>query len=137
MKRLISTAVAFALTLGLLTGCGGADRPTGVEVSGTVTLGGKPVEAGLVTFLAHDGRTTAAELKVGGRFTLSNAPTGKVYVGVNTQMLRGQEQLKLKQTKEKEKGGFFLVPARYADPKSSGLTEAIERAKTLEIKLSP
>jgi hypothetical protein len=137
MKQPIPAAAAFALAAVMLAGCGGGGSADGVEVSGSVTLGGTPVEAGLVTLLADDGRTASAELKEGGRFSLPNAPRGKVYVGVNTQMLRGREQLTVKQTKGKEKGGFLHVPARYADPKSSGLTEVIEPGKALEIKLDP
>jgi hypothetical protein len=137
MKRLIATAVAFGLAAGILTGCGGNGSSEGVDVSGTVVLGGKPVEAGLITFLTDDGKTASAELQEGGKFSLSNAPAGKVYIGVNTQMLRGQERLNLKQSKGKERGGHLQVPPRYADPKTSGLTKVLEAGKTIEIKLTP
>jgi hypothetical protein len=131
-----------ALIVGLgmsisLMGCGSGSSSTGVTVSGKVLLGDKPVEAGLVTFVTDDGRSSSAQLGPGGQFTMTNAPTGKVYVGVNTQMLRGQQQLHLQQSKGKEVLSYVEVPPRYADPKSSGLTEVVEAGKTLEIRLRP
>lgn len=121
-----------------ILGCGGNNNSnSGVTVSGRVLLGDKPVEAGLVTIVTDDGRSASASLGPGGQFTMTNAPTGQVYIGVNTQMLRGQQQLHLKQSKGKEQLQFVEVPARYADPKSSGLTEIIEAGKTIEIRLRP
>ncbi len=128
---------ALVLVIGV-AGCGGGGSSSaGVTVTGKVLLGDKPVEAGLVTFVTDDGRSASAQLGPGGEFTMTNAPTGKVYVGVNTQMLRGQQQLHLQQSKGKEVLQFVDVPPRYADPKSSGLTEVIEAGKTIEIRLRP
>jgi hypothetical protein len=135
-----STALRWAalvLVIGV-AGCGGGGSSNaGVTVTGKVLLGDKPVEAGLVTFVTDDGRSASAQLGPGGEFTMTNAPVGKVYVGVNTQMLRGQQQLHLQQSKGKEVLQFVEVPPRYADPKSSGLTEVIEAGKTIEIRLRP
>lgn len=137
MNRWVYAVALFGLFAGLLTGCGKGGSAQGVAVTGTVTLGDKPVEAGLVTFLTDDGKTASAELQDGGKFSLANAPVGKVYIGVNTQMLRGQSRQNLKQSKGKEKGTFLEVPPRYADPKTSGLTETIEAGKELKIRISP
>ncbi|MCS7022222.1 MAG: hypothetical protein NZ703_11795 [Gemmataceae bacterium] len=127
----------WSLVLASLTGCGGNATSNGVTVNGKVYLGDKPVEAGLVTFVTDDGRSASAQLGPGGQFTMTNAPTGKVYIGVNTQMLRGQQLLHLKQSKGKENLEYIDVPARYADPKTSGLTEVVEAGKTIEIRLRP
>jgi hypothetical protein len=134
---------SLVLTVGLvfstsLTGCGGSSSSAaGVTVQGKVLLGDKPVEAGLVTFVTDDGRSSSAQLGPGGQFTMTNAPTGKVYIGVNTLMLRGQQQLHLQQSKGKESLQFLEVPPRYADPKSSGLTEVVKAGKVIEIRLQP
>lgn len=128
---------ALVLAIGIVGCGGGGSSNAGVTVTGKVLLGDKPVEAGLVTFVTDDGRSASAQLGPGGEFTMTNAPTGKVYVGVNTQMLRGQQQLHLQQSKGKEVLQFVDVPPRYADPKSSGLTEVIEAGKTIEIRLRP
>jgi hypothetical protein len=118
-------------------GCSSHSSNSGVTVSGRVLLGDKPVEAGLVTFITDDGHSASASLGEGGHFTMTNAPVGRVYVGVNTQMLRGQQQLHLQQSKGKERLQFVDVPARYADPKTSGLTITVEPNKTIEINLRP
>lgn len=109
----------------------------GVTVSGKVFLGDKPVEAGLVTFVTDDGRSSSAQLGSGGQFTMTQAPLGKVYIGVNTQMLKGQRQLHQQQSKGKDVPSFVEVPARYADPKTSGVTEVVQAGKTIEIRLRP
>ncbi|MBA2225654.1 MAG: hypothetical protein N3E46_00880 [Gemmataceae bacterium] len=136
-RRVAAFLLAAASCALSLTGCGGGSSSAGVSVTGKVLLGDKPVEAGLITFVTDDGRSASAQLGPGGEFTLPNAPTGKVYIGVNTQMLRGQQQLHLQQSKGKEVLQFVDVPPRYADPKSSGLTEVIEAGKTIEIRLRP
>ena len=120
-----------------VAGCGSGSSSAGVTVTGKVLLGDKPVEAGLVTFVTDDGRSASAQLGPGGEFTMTNAPIGKVYIGVNTQMLRGQQQLHLQQSKGKEVFQFVEVPPRYADPKSSGLTDVVEAGKTITIRLRP
>jgi len=109
-----------------------------LTVSGKVYLGDKPVEAGLVTFLSEDGRIASAELGPGGQFTMKNAPTGKVYIGVDTQMVEGEKQNLLHRSKGKEVLRYVGVPLRYANPKTSGLTEElIEAGKTINLRLKP
>jgi hypothetical protein len=54
-------------------------------VSGSVSLDGKPVTAGVVTFMAVDRSNTAsAEITPEGTYTIADAPTGEVVVCVRT-----------------------------------------------------
>ena len=66
---------------------------------------------------------------------MKNAPTGKVYIGVDTQMVEGEKQNLLHRSKGKELLRYVDVPLRYANPKTSGLTEMIEAGKTIELRL--
>jgi len=54
-------------------------------VSGSVSLDGKPVTAGVVTFVAADRSNTAsAEITPTGTYAIADAPTGEVIVCVRT-----------------------------------------------------
>jgi len=121
----------------IISACTNNTSNTTLTVSGKVYLGDKPVEAGLVTFLSEDGRISSAELGPGGQFTMKNAPTGKVYIGVDTQMVEGEKQNLLHRSKGKEVLRYVDVPLRYANPKTSGLTELIEAGKTIDLRLKP
>jgi hypothetical protein len=63
-----------------LAGCG--DHMTG-EVSGTVTLGGTPVQAGAITFIPVDGKTgTAGGAIKEGRYS-ARVPVGLMKVSIS------------------------------------------------------
>ncbi len=67
--------VVFAVVLALLAGCGPA-RPKKVQVSGTVTMDGKPLQKGEIYFMVPEGGTPPDILPVNnGKFD------GKVTVG--------------------------------------------------------
>jgi hypothetical protein len=137
--RLVRLSAA-GLLAALLTGCGGDDGKggtfNGVEVSGTVTYDGQPVEDGLVTVTTDDGKSSSAKLEDGGKFTLPNAPTGPVKIGVNTQMAKAEAMMNQKESKGKMKVKLVEVPAKYAQPSTSGLTDTITAGKPLDIKIN-
>lgn len=130
---------AAGLVAALLVGCGGGDGKggtfNGVEVSGTVTYDGQPVEDGLVTVTTDDGKSASARLEDGGKFTLPNAPTGPVKIGVNTQVAKSEAMMNQKESKGKIKTKVLDVPAKYAQPNTSGITDTITAGKPLEIKI--
>ena len=71
------------LALGLLSGCGGGEGPTGT-VSGKVTLDGEPVTSGEIGFISAEGFSAIAEIGSGGSFTIAeNMPVGKYTVTVS------------------------------------------------------
>ncbi len=54
-------------------------------VSGTVTIDGKPVTAGVVTFVAVDQSNAASsEITPEGTYSIADAPTGEVVISVRT-----------------------------------------------------
>lgn len=55
-----------------LVGCGGSDFPKTFKVTGTVTLGGKPVDGAMVTFVPSSGQKVAiGSTNADGQFKLS------------------------------------------------------------------
>ena len=86
------------------------DPPKGDAVAGTVTLDGKPLPGGTVTFASKDGTTVAAEVKDGAYKTA--LPAGEYGVGV----------------------AGPVVPARYGDPQKSAIVVKVAAGRN-EINL--
>ena len=70
----------------LLTGVVGCGSGKG-SVSGKVTLDGKPLPAGNISFLGPKGQAVTADIK-DGQYTASNVPTGDVKVTVQTSSIK-------------------------------------------------
>lgn len=60
--------LALAMMMVLLVGCGSSDPYTVVEVSGTLTLDGKPVSGVRMTFVPVEGRPSIATTDSDGKF---------------------------------------------------------------------
>lgn len=93
------------------------DPPKGEDVSGKVALDGVPLTGATVTFVSKDGKTTvAAEVKDGAyRATL---PAGEYGVGIASVPPKKDPK-----NPPKEEPKFLpVVPAKYGDPKTSGIT---------------
>ncbi len=132
------------------SGCGGAyqtgDIETVVPVNGTLTFQGKPLENYQVVFMPLDGRRVATGITdANGNFKLGTndagdgAPPGKCEVAVMfappDTAQPGNEVIidnpaKLPKPKVK-------IPAKYNDPKKSGITQEIpsDGLKDLKIEL--
>jgi hypothetical protein len=146
LRRILAVA---ALALLTLSGCG----RTGT-VTGKVTLDGQPLKAGTVAFSSADGkkRTSSAPI-TDGQFTLTKVPTGPGTFTVNTsevsdylekteraahppgtEKMKPAERQQIQQTFQKELTpdmekrfkGAQLVPPKYANPKTSGLTFTVQ-----------
>lgn len=94
-----SNVLISSLGLGLILalGCGGPSGPVTVDVTGSVTIDGQPVETGTIAFTPQDGkgRTDGAQIE-GGRYEAQLVPgekrveitaskeTGEVVDGIQT-----------------------------------------------------
>src|SRR6185437_7966498 len=87
-----------------------AKKPT-AEVSGIVTLDGKPLADGTLTLHGAGDKTHTAAIK-DGKYDLKGVPPGTYQVAV------------------KAKDAKAGVPARYADADKSGLTVAVRPGRT-------
>jgi hypothetical protein len=123
-----------------LTGCGGDDfNPEYRQVTGTVTLDGAPLTRGTVSLMPEKGtNTTSGEIDASGKFQLSThklgdgAAPGKYRAGITAwevapDMLDDGTPVE----------GKSLIPEKYMNPQTSGLTAEItdEPTQTIEFRL--
>jgi hypothetical protein len=76
----------------ILTGCGAGNKAT---VTGKVTLGGKAVETGFVTFFPEDNRGSPITVEiVQGQYTIEDLVPGKkrIYVNVTERVESGPDE---------------------------------------------
>lgn len=136
---------ALALCSALVAGC--SDRPKLAKVKGTVTLDGKPLPYGTVTFEAKGLRSATGKI-VNGEITNvttydpgDGAPVGSHRVVVTANAEPGPAVAVNPGDTKAPKGDYMsgksLIPAAYNDPATSGLTaEIIPGENTVEFKLS-
>ncbi len=159
------TLVASVASVVFLLGCSGTDKwaerlPETVEARGVVLLDGKPVEGASVVFVPVDpsGHQAYAVTDEDGEFELrafpakSGAVPGKYKVTVSKTVETGEEVAEElggesetdegpvdRATVKKAKQAWAnALPAKYANPKTSGLTAEIppEGTDSLRIELS-
>jgi len=115
---------ASAVLLGILLVAGGCGPrfPTGmIAVTGTVTMGGKPVPKGAVHFIPEDRSKTAAARISNGRFQASVWPLSyRLAVSSNAQPGMVDEQT------GQQIPAVSLVPEKYRSATTSGLTVTID-----------
>jgi len=119
-RRLFILAIA---GLGVLPGCSETSTiPKTVEVSGTVTLDGKPLAEGTVNFSSSStGDAAIAQLTEGGKFLFGNGVLPGTYrVTItgpvnNTPPAEGVTPPMLK----------FQIPSKYSDPTSTDLKATV------------
>lgn len=74
----------FLLGLPLCSGCGNPDNSFG-ELSGTATIDGQPITAGVVTLVSPDGTQMSTGYLTGkGTFLVKAPPVGKMKVYIDT-----------------------------------------------------
>jgi hypothetical protein len=135
----IRPAIAFALFAGvsLVSGC---SQPFG-SVTGTVTLGGAPLSAGLVSFLAEDGTVVSTNVDTNGNYRVDNVPAGLARVTVYTAFSdnpgamgdilknQGRDPARFKDV-PKSGPPLVTVPQKYSTPETSGLTVTVGKGET-------
>jgi hypothetical protein len=100
----------------------GAGPATGT-VSGRVLFRGKPLSPGWVVFHARDEREFAGELDAEGNYRVADVPVGAARLAVVTVTERAPPLPGL------ARPNTVVLPRRYGDPKTSGLTLAVRRGK--------
>lgn len=93
------------------------------QLSGTVSLAGTPLRGGTISFKsATNPVTTSAMIYAGGKYSTDRAPLGKNIVTIET------ESLKFGNAKD-----YVQIPARYADPSTSGLTTDVKSGDNTDV----
>jgi hemoglobin len=111
---------------------GDKDKPAGAAVVvGKVTYNGQPLPGGFVLFQPEDGKTARAEIKEDGSYRADALAPGGYRVGVDTESLKPKGPPEDKAKPPEAKGGpkFLPVPAKYRDPKTSGLTLTVVKGE--------
>jgi hypothetical protein len=135
---------ALSVALGLLvSGCGsGSGDPSLVSVSGTVTHSGNPVAGATVTFHALEGSGSAFGMTdADGVYSLTTAPgnsgarPGDYAVTITKIEISGGDDLPEDHPDYGKKplarqSAKSVLPEKYGDPKSSGLTVTVEEKST-------
>lgn len=96
------------------------------SISGEVTINGKPVPRGVISFHSEDGTPVVTNAPImDGRYAVSGVPAGNVIVTVGNPSPKGAMV-----------GG--LVPRQYADPDTSTLTLIVQPGEqTHHVALTP
>lgn len=121
----------FGLMFFLLAGCAPSDGMS--QVSGTVTLDGKPLETGAITFAPTDGQSPTAGATIqAGKYT-ARIPKGSVKVAITSPKEVGKR--KLYNTPDSPETPIIqeLIPAKYNQ--ATELTRDISGDATLDFDL--
>jgi hypothetical protein len=121
------------LLLGAITGCGGSRA----EVSGTVRYDGKPLSFGTIQFLGPDGIPCAGQIQPDGTFSVQVPPgAARVIVSCSqTPMNRSAAAPSADRGRPARlafSGSVSLIPQRYADWNTSGLSVQVHSGKTTQ-----
>jgi hypothetical protein len=142
-RPLFAGLAAWAL---LAAGCG-SDRPELARVTGTVTLDGKPLPKGTITFESV-GKRPATGTIVNGQITEvttydagDGAPVGSHKVAISATEAPASAVVanpgEAKAPRADYMTGKSLIPTRYNDPSTSGLSAEIKSGEnTVEFKLT-
>lgn len=131
--RMIAMAVAVALAVG----CGDAQPKTAV-VRGTVTLNGKPVPRGTVTFLPDGGGPPATgEIQPDGKYALTTFRSGDgAVVGKYKVMIVAMQDNADKLPEERTPLPPPIIPIKYTSLATSPLTADVQdKENTIDFPL--
>jgi hypothetical protein len=124
----------------LIAGCGKNELGT-VAVSGTVTFDGKPLDNGTVRFVPVDqkGRMALGKILEDGKFVLATAGSDGVIPGEYKISIQSQKMTAEVPAKDRELGiggKESAIPDKFTKPETSGLTEKISGARTIDFNLT-
>jgi hypothetical protein len=137
VRVLVSPFLGVALLALALAGCGGKG-----DVTGKVSLEGKPLVFGTVQFEGSDGRLRQANIQPDGSYTVSGVTTGEAKVAVSSQNPNSSDFKPLIREGGKappprpEVKGWFPIPKKYDAPFTSGLKYPIRSGQNkIDIEL--
>jgi hypothetical protein len=119
-SRFCQTLALAALAIVFLSGCGG--KTSSKTVSGTVSYQNKAVTSGLINFLPQHGRPLGGAIESDGTYSVS-LPPGEYTVRIDAPVPYPEGY---KEGQPLPHLGPPLVPEKYANFNSSGLTAKIE-----------
>ncbi len=138
------------LSVFFVAGCGQVAHEipdTGATLEGAITLNGKPIPLALI-IVRSENATSDFVVREEGKYKVPSVPLGLVKIGVDTEAMRGEvisrsmanaykgPDGKIKEEQAK-KLKFIPVPAKYADPDTSGLEFEIKKgSNTFDIILT-
>ncbi|MDZ7616849.1 MAG: carboxypeptidase-like regulatory domain-containing protein [Patescibacteria group bacterium] len=145
-RHICLTSLAAAASMLPVAGCG-PSRPATIPVRGTVTLDGEPAAGAQVMLIPEDGgRPAEGTTDDSGRFNLrtfeasDGAQPGRHSVTVVSRRISGVNADADGLEGDVAPGGVkveWLIPQRYSNPKSSGLTAEVAKGMeplTLELQ---
>ena len=146
LRSLAFAALLCATGLGLLTGCDGGVEAGTVPIEGVVTVDDKPIAQASVAFIGKEGARLASAMTDGaGKFKI-RAAVGKNVVTVAKAPPGGaapppSDEPQLMPTegeyKKMQVATTSEVPAKYGDPKTSGISfDITESMKSVDVVLS-
>jgi hypothetical protein len=129
----------------LVAGCTGSKRlQEHTDLKGTVKYKGQPVTGGSISFFGKEGEAgITAPILQDGTYSIK-APVGECKVSVDNSMLKpgGQGMERRKEQgmgagprpgqgeQVKITGTYMEIPAKYKDPKTSGLTYTVKKSES-------
>src|SRR5438105_4152232 len=150
-------AVSIVVTVGIvLTGCSNSSQPPTYPVTGTVTSQGKPVAGAAITFVptGKEGEAASAITDAAGKYALTTwragdgARPGEYRVKVSKQeqtavdpskMVKNvplEEDQKYVESKKPRPPAKILVPSKYLDESTSGLSHTVPNgSSTFDIEI--
>jgi hypothetical protein len=136
---LLTWAVILCGLIAVVVGCGGDGLET-VRVTGTVTIDGKPLTQGTVSFTPEKGRGATGQIASDGSFTLTTYKKGDgVVLGRHKVAVVAIDRQGAKPYSEESDDLElkWLIPQRYGNPYTSGLTFEVKAGEdnvaTLEL----
>jgi hypothetical protein len=134
LKVILNSWCAVAVAIVTVSGCSGVKTPPVGQVGGIVTLDGQPLTKGQVQFLPDSSKGTKGRMAVGligtdGRFALTAFKPGDgALVGFHKVVIICEEDMPAFDPKSPPPPPKSLIPIRYTDAKTSGLTAEVKAA---------
>jgi hypothetical protein len=115
-----ASASALAVLVCVLPGCG---SDLGATVTGTVTLDGKAVGPGMITFVPVEGATNPADgaIQIDGSYSLKTSREVGLRPGRYRASATVLDQPDVKPGERSYEAPKLVTPEKYSDPSTSGL----------------